>query len=94
MEIRGVFIQDTFAEAFGMRAARLVITARTLSGHAKRAELTGSPRRDCVQVRGGIERELGPNETPDARPGVSVLFFTMDLDSLGKRLIERVGQTC
>ena len=29
VEIRGVFIQDTFAEAFGMRAARLVITART-----------------------------------------------------------------
>jgi formylmethanofuran--tetrahydromethanopterin N-formyltransferase len=30
MEIRGVFIEDTFAEAFGMRAARLIITARTL----------------------------------------------------------------
>ena len=31
VEIRGVFIQDTFAEAFGMRAARLVITARSYS---------------------------------------------------------------
>ena len=27
VEIRGVFIEDTFAEAFGMRAARVVITA-------------------------------------------------------------------
>ena len=26
MKIRGVFIEDTFAEAFTMRAARLVIT--------------------------------------------------------------------
>ena len=36
VEIRGVFIEDTFAEAFGMRAARLVITARNLDGRAKR----------------------------------------------------------
>ena len=33
------------------------------------------------------------DETPDARPGISVLFFTMDTDSLGKRLTERIGQT-
>ena len=30
MEIRGVHIEDTFAEAFPMRGARVVITARTL----------------------------------------------------------------
>ena len=28
MEVRGVLIEDTFAEAFGMRGARLIITAR------------------------------------------------------------------
>ena len=28
MEIRGVYIEDTFAEAFTMRGARVVITAR------------------------------------------------------------------
>ena len=27
MKIRGVFIEDTFAEAFGMAAARVVVTA-------------------------------------------------------------------
>jgi len=32
-------------------------------------------------------------DTPDGRPGVSVLFLTMDADSLEKRLIERLGQT-
>ena len=41
----------------------------------------------------GIERELGPTETPDGRPGVSVLFMTMSKDDMSKRLIERVGQT-
>jgi len=28
MKIRGVFIEDTFAEAFTMRVARIVITGR------------------------------------------------------------------
>ena len=36
---------------------------------------------------------LEPGETPDGRPGVSVLFMTMSKDDLAKRLIERVGQT-
>ena len=27
MEVRGVIIEDTFAEAFGMRYTRLVVTA-------------------------------------------------------------------
>jgi formylmethanofuran--tetrahydromethanopterin N-formyltransferase len=95
VEIRGVFIQDTFAEAFGMRAARLVITARTHKWAREAAlKLTGfATSVIACKCEAGIERELGPAETPDARPGVSVLFFTMDMDSLGKRLVERIGQT-
>ena len=41
----------------------------------------------------GIERELDPDETPDGRPGVSALLFAMDQEGVGKRLVERVGQT-
>src|SRR5207244_10987070 len=41
----------------------------------------------------GIERELTPAETPDGRPGISVLFFTMDKESLPQQLIVRLGQT-
>ena len=40
-----------------------------------------------------IERELDPDETPDGRPGVSALLFAMDQEGVGKRLVERVGQT-
>ena len=40
-----------------------------------------------------VERELSADETPDARPGVAVLLFAMDTEGLGKRLIERIGQT-
>jgi len=78
-----------------MRAARLVITARTHRWAREAAlKLTGfATSVIACKCEAGIERELAPEETPDSRPGVSVLFFTMDMDSLGKRLIERIGQT-
>jgi formylmethanofuran--tetrahydromethanopterin N-formyltransferase len=44
------------------------------------------------KVEAGIETALGPEETPDGRPGVSVLLFAFDLEGLGKRVVERVGQ--
>ena len=95
VEIRGVVIEDTFAEAFGMRAARLVITARTLRWAREAAlKLTGfATSVIACKCEAAIERELTPDETPDAPPGVSVLFFTMDPTASGKRLTERIGQT-
>jgi formylmethanofuran--tetrahydromethanopterin N-formyltransferase len=95
MEIRGVLIEDTFAEAFGMRAARIVITAGTARWAREAAlKLTGfATSVIACKVEAAIERELTPADTPDARPGVSVLMFTMDSDSLAKRLTERIGQT-
>jgi formylmethanofuran--tetrahydromethanopterin N-formyltransferase len=95
VEIRGVFIEDTFAEAFGMRGARLIITARNERWAREAAQkLTGfATSVIACKCEAAIERELPAGETPDGRPGLSVLFFTMDSDSLGKRLIERIGQT-
>jgi formylmethanofuran--tetrahydromethanopterin N-formyltransferase len=95
MQVRGVFIEDTFAEAFGMRGARLIITARTERWAREAAlKLTGfATSVIACKCEAAIERELPADETPDGRPGMSVLFFTMDSDSLGKRLIERIGQT-
>ncbi len=95
MERRGVRIGDTFAEAFDMRAARVVITARSPAWALTAARaMTGfaSSVIGC-KVEAGIEAELNPEETPDGRPGVSVLLFAFDADGLGKRLVERVGQT-
>lgn len=40
----------------------------------------------------GIERALAAQETPDGRPGASILLFAMDKAALGKRLVERIGQ--
>jgi formylmethanofuran--tetrahydromethanopterin N-formyltransferase len=47
----------------------------------------------ACKCEGVVERGLAPSETPDGRPGISVLLFTMDSDSLPKRVIERIGQT-
>ena len=95
MRVRGVLIEDTFAEAFGMRAVRLIITGRTARWAREAAmKLTGfATSVIACKCEAAIERELPPAETPDARPGLSILFFTMDMESLGKRLTERIGQT-
>jgi formylmethanofuran--tetrahydromethanopterin N-formyltransferase len=94
MQINGVTIDDTFAEAFGMRATRLLITALNLqwAHHAARS-LTGF----ATSVIGcgceaGIERELSADETPDGRPGVSVLLFAVSGKELAKQVERRVGQ--
>jgi formylmethanofuran--tetrahydromethanopterin N-formyltransferase len=95
MNIRGVFIEDTFAEAFTMRVARIVITARSYRWvRAAAAKLTGFATSVIgCKVEAGVERELRATETPDGRPGTSVLLMTMGKDDLAKRLIERIGQT-
>jgi len=95
IERRGVRIVDTFAEAFGMRAARIIITAQT-PGWARTAAqaLTGFATSVIgCKVEAGIEAELSPEETPDLRPGVSVLLFGFDADGLTRQLIDRIGQT-
>ena len=95
MKINGVAIADTFAEAFTMRVARIVITGRTAKWAREAAiKLTGFATSVIgCKCEAGIERELTPAETPDERPGISVLFFTMDKQSLPEQLIVRLGQT-
>lgn len=94
MNINGVAIDDTFAEAFGMRATRIVITALNLkwAQHAARAATGFATSVIGCGCEAGIERELGPDETPDGRPGVSVLLFAMSGKDLAKQVELRVGQ--
>jgi formylmethanofuran--tetrahydromethanopterin N-formyltransferase len=95
MNIRGVFIEETFAEAFTMRVARLIVTGRSMRWAREAAlKLTGFATSVIgCKCEAGIERVLAETETPDGRPGISILFMVMSKDDMGKRLIERVGQT-
>jgi formylmethanofuran--tetrahydromethanopterin N-formyltransferase len=92
---RGVRIVDTFAEAFDMRAARVVITAQSpVWARTAAQSMTGFATSVIgCKVEAGIEADLLPEETPDGRPGVSVLVFGFDVEGLGGRLVDRVGQT-
>jgi formylmethanofuran--tetrahydromethanopterin N-formyltransferase len=93
--IQGVEIADTFAEAFPMRGSRIVITAATARwAHQAATTMTGFATSVIgCKCEAAIEREIASSETPDGRPGISVLLFATDSDSLQQRLIERIGQT-
>ena len=90
----GVAIDDSFAEAFPMKATRLIITAHNLTW-ALNAAVSATGFATSVIACGceaGIERELHTDETPDGRPGVSVLIFSMSGKELAKQVERRVGQ--
>ena len=94
MRLDSVEIEDTFAEAFGMRATRLVITADS-ARWARVAGETATGFATSVIACGAeaaVEREFAPSETPDGRPGVSILIFAMGRDALAKAVRDRVGQ--
>lgn len=95
MHIDGVEIEDTFAEAFEMWGARLIITA--VDHHWARVAAT-SATGFATSVIGcgaeaGIEAEIPAPETPDGRPGVSILIFTMGSKGMKEQLMNRVGQS-
>ncbi len=94
MKINGVLIENTFAEAFPMKATRLIITALNPTWALNSAvALTGfATSVIACGCEAGIERVLKPSETPDGRPGVSVLLFSMSTKELTKQLQNRVGQ--
>jgi formylmethanofuran--tetrahydromethanopterin N-formyltransferase len=90
----GVTIDDGFAEAFPMKATRIVITAHTLAW-ARTAAVSMTGFATSVIACGceaGIERELEPTDTPDGRPGIAVLVFSMSGKELAKQVERRVGQ--
>jgi formylmethanofuran--tetrahydromethanopterin N-formyltransferase len=94
MQVNGIEIVDTFAEAFEMWAARVVITADSGQWAAAAAQsMTGFATSVIgCKCEAGVERTLPAAETPDGRPGVAVLLFATDAGGLGKRLVERIGQ--
>jgi len=88
-------VVDTFAEAFPMRYSRVVITAATEAWALEAARsMTGFATSIIgCKCEAGIEMEVRGEDTPDGRPGIAVLLFAMDREGVGKRILERVGQT-
>lgn len=94
MKINGVDIEDTFAEAFGMTAARAVITAASALWAMTAARAVTGYATSVIgcDAEAGIERVLDGAQTPDGRDGVSVLFFSFGREKLQQAVANRVGQ--
>ncbi|OYP28390.1 formylmethanofuran--tetrahydromethanopterin N-formyltransferase [Rhodopirellula sp. MGV] len=94
LQINGVTIEPTFAEAFDMKATRVIVTAID-AYWARQAAVAmsgfGTSVIDC-KIEIDIERELTADETPDGRPGFALLGFAMSGDGLDKQIVRRCGQ--
>ncbi|MCK9566664.1 MAG: formylmethanofuran--tetrahydromethanopterin N-formyltransferase [Methanothrix sp.] len=94
MEINGVQIEDTFAEGFPIKMARVVVTAvteRWALEAAREATGFGTSVIGC-SAEAGIECIVGGDETPDGRPGVNILICNMGYKNLENSLLFRIGQ--
>lgn len=94
MELNGVEIEDTFAEAFSLSMTRVVITAANKHWAmvaAKEATGFGTSVIACP-AEAGIECLLPPEKTPDGRPGVSILICHPKKDGVKDQLLARLGQ--
>src|SRR5947209_1664476 len=77
-----------------MVACRLVISAES-SAWADVAAATATGYGTSVigcDAEAGVESRLDPEQTPDGRPGVSLLLFAFDRARLQSAVINRVGQ--
>ena len=94
LAVNNVPIDDTFAEAFPMTAARLIVTAETPTWAQIAGQVATGYASSVIgcDVEAGVEKALSPDETPDGRPGVSILFFAFNRDALQKATVNRVGQ--
>ncbi len=94
MIVNGVAIEDSFAEAFGMKATRLVITADTPEWAMNAAAaMTGfATSVIACGCEAGIGEALAAETTPDGRPGAAVLLFAMSAGDLAKQVLTRAGQ--
>src|SRR5437016_869903 len=91
LAINDIPIEDTFAEAFPMTAARLIVTAETPEW-ARTAGMVATGYAASVigcDAEAAIERSLSESDTPDGRHGISLLFFAFNRDALQKLLVNR-----
>ena len=94
MQLNGIPIEDSFAEAFPMRAARVIITAEEERWALTAAQVMTGFATSVIACgcEAGIECLLPPEVTPDGRPGVAVLIFGFSDEDIAKQLQNRVGQ--
>jgi formylmethanofuran--tetrahydromethanopterin N-formyltransferase len=94
LQINGVTIDDTYAEAFPIWVSRVIITGATKYwAHQAATEATGFAT-SCIgcAAEAGIDYYVSPEESPDGRPGYAILICNPSKKKLKEQLIERVGE--
>ncbi len=94
MEVKGVVIDDTFAEAFESYYSRILVTAKDLRW-AETAGMSATGYATSIigcTAEAGIEAVLSEKDTPDGRPGVVLQFWTGKKKMLHE-LLGRIGQS-
>ncbi|MGI9519195.1 MAG: formylmethanofuran--tetrahydromethanopterin N-formyltransferase, partial [Pirellulaceae bacterium] len=87
-------IEDTYAEAFGMKYTRLIVTAVNdywLEAASVAFCGYGTSVIGC-DAETGVERRLAEAETPDGRRGLAILAFGFSADALAQAVANRAGQ--
>ena len=89
-----IIVENTFAEAFPMKVSRLIITAHSKKWALEAANSFVGFATSVIACgcEAGIESNLNKDETPDGRPGVSILIFSMSEKDLAKQILTRAGQ--
>ncbi len=93
MEINGVEIEDTFAEAFGIKVSRVLVTAATKKlARVAATEATGYGTSVIgCPAEAGIDCYAPPEDTPDGRPGFIIMICNPSKKNLDHELLERIG---
>ncbi|MEM3928637.1 MAG: formylmethanofuran--tetrahydromethanopterin N-formyltransferase [Archaeoglobaceae archaeon] len=99
MKVNGVEVEETFAEAFDIKIARVLITAYDYYWawvSANEATGFGTSVIMCP-AEAGIEKKALPSETPDGRPGeyspiCYIQICHMSKKGLEEQLLARIGQ--
>ena len=86
LTLNSVAVEDTFAEAFPMTAARVLVTAATIGWWAIAGQTATGYAASVIgcDAEAASSANSSPSETPDGRPGVSLLFFGFSRDALAK----------
>ena len=93
MEINGVEIKDTYAEGFGIKVTRILVTAATprlAKIAATEATGYGTSVIGCP-AEAGIDCFVPAECTPDGRPGYAIMICHAAKKALDHELMERIG---
>jgi formylmethanofuran--tetrahydromethanopterin N-formyltransferase len=93
MEINGVNIKETYAEGFGIKVSRILVTAASeelAKIAATEATGYGTSVIGCP-AEAGIDCFVPANMTPDGRPGYIIMICHASKGMLDSELMERIG---